>query len=499
MNELEKNKKVYLAVRVMRWRHFGFSALIQTLKLVTAWNFIAGVIFLVLRHLQYFQIDFIGFSAAGLPVCFLAGMAVASRQIVSDEKLVALIDSCNNAGGLLLASFETGDLAWENRTATELQLPEFAVDYTQRLPGLLLSLVFLLLCVNVPVYSLSGKNDPRIQFKEMREAALEQIEILAETGAIEIQEAEILKGTVEQISEASDRNDPSKTFEALDQLQEKLRHESALESQKEMDRLEELGSLSSLADKLSDNQGDLEKMKEAARELMKQLSQSEMGQKMQQQGAGDLSRSIEKALSDEVFSAEEAQNAAKELKDYIAGQAEKIKESAGKMLKARLIDRQTFEKLQSEGRIKPLTAEELARNPDAEIIVAPGEAGQSGDGKAGEGQSGELQMLLENGQPGIPGGAGRDSGTAPLQYNRKTSEHGVTLTDEQLPAPKGSSLDNSITIGMGITAPQLLSDDNTPSATPVNWKQPGKLSGESDIILPRHRNAVKKYFDRGKP
>lgn len=499
MNELEKNQKIYLAVRVMRWRHLGFATLIQTLKLVTAWNFMAGVVFLILRHLQFFQIDFIGFSMIGLPVCFLAGTALASRQIVPDEKLVALVDSHNNAGGLLLAAFETGDQAWENRTASELQLPEFSVDYTQRLPGLLLSLLFLLLCVNIPVYSFLGNNDPRIQLKEMHENALDQIEILAETGAIDPKEAEILKGTVEQIGDASDRNDPSKTFEALDQLQEKLRHESAQEAQKEMDKLDELSKLSSLADKLSDNQGDLEKMKEAAKELMKQLSQSEMGQKMQQQSAGDSGKSIEEALAEDGFAAEEAENAAKELKDYIAQQARQIKEAAGKMLKARLIDRQTFDKLQKEGKIKPLTAEELAKNPDAEIIAAPAEAGQGGEGQNGDGQPGELQMLLDNGQPGTPGGVGRDGGTAPLQYNRKTSEHGVGLKDEQLPAPKASSLDNSITIGMGVTAPQLLNDESSPSTTTLNWKQPGKLSGESDIILPRHRNAVKKYFDRGKP
>ena len=140
-----------------------------------------------------------------------------------------------------------------------------------------------------------------------------------------------------------------------------------------------------------------------------------------------------------------------------------------------------------------MSAQDLAKQDFTDIVVAPG------DGEGSEGDDGvSLKQLLESAKPGMSGGISLDGGSAPLQFNRKSSEHGVRLRDERLPAPPSSALNNSVTIGMGVSAPGLQNEETSVSALQT-WKQPENLSGESDHILPRHRRAVKKYFDRAMP
>jgi hypothetical protein len=95
------------------------------------------------------------------------------------------------------------------------------------------------------------------------------------------------------------------------------------------------------------------------------------------------------------------------------------------------------------------------------------------------------------------GGISRGGGSAPLNFNRKSSEHNTSFKDEKLPDPAAVSLEDSVSIGMGISAPtveagQASQNLQSDSAAAL----PGRSSGKNEIILPRHRNAVKKFFER---
>jgi len=227
---------------------------------------------------------------------------------------------------------------------------------------------------------------------------------------------------------------------------------------------------------------------------MKSGSGDSLEQKMQQAGEGGAD------------SSEAAQEAAQQLQDYIQQRAEEMRAAAEKLVKARLLDRKTYEKLKQEGRLRPATEADLAPGSGADLVIAPEDAesgegeGQSG-GQSGEGEPGsDSGIMVVDPQSGSPGGqAGRDGGTAPLNFSRESSEHSLKFKDEALPSPASTDLEDSVAIGMAISAPQIESSDGQQLSGPVDWQKSDKSGGESDVILPRHRSAVKRYFERNVP
>lgn len=497
MKQTNNHEEVCQAIAEVKRRHFFCCAVVWSLKLLTVWNFILGFVFLLVRQLGFKLVDFAGFSAIGLPVCILSAMLFSFRRALPEEKVLALLDNYNHCGGILLAEQETGDKGWSNKISGKLQIPEFSVNYGGQVPNILISIVFLALCISVPVYSITGPNDRRINLSEIKENILEQIDTLVETETVEPEKAEELVRALENIVSGSDNTDPSRTFEALDQLQEKLKKEASREAQKLQSDLEKLGQLNSLAEELKKQSESSPEAAKALNEMLKKMAESKEGKELMGKSK-ELGRALENAL-DGSASEQSLQDAARQLQEYIEQEVEKKRQAAQKIVKARMIDKKTFDKLMKEGKIKPATLQDIKDNPDAELLVAPGEceSGQSGSGKDGSGISG-----AEAGGDGMSvgnGGVSAGGGTAPLKFNRLTSEHRVKFIDEALPSPSEGSLEDSVAIGQGVTAPEILPADSSGSGKAVDWKQQNNNAVESELILPRHRSAVKKFFERNNP
>jgi len=487
------------ALKSLRMRYLSSYALLTTLRFMTFYNFVAGFLFLLLRQLRLASIDFIGFSLAGIPVCFLVALAVAFRSQLAEERAVALIDSHNRSGGMLLAEFETGDHAWKSRHGT-LVPPRLHLNLNRRLPALLVSLLFIALSITIPVRQATGNRDPRLDLKEMQQSAAAQVEALEEAGLIDEKKADELKETIEQITNASDRNDPSKTFEAFDQLQEKMRKESGAGAEKMLSEQENLQALQSLADQLK-NAESQEKMKQALEALRDKLEQCGIDAAgMKQPGGDSLAQKMQQAGEGGKGSAEAAAEAAQQLQEYMQQRSEEMRAAAEKLVKARLIDRKTYEKLKQEGRLRPATEADLAPGSGADLVIPPDDEGSSGAGSQGGQQGKQPGIMAVDPQSGSPSGqAGRDGGTAPLNFSRESSEHSLKFKDEALPTPVSTDLEDSVAIGMAISAPQVETSADQGSSGPVDWQESDKSGGESDVILPRHRSAVKKYFERKVP
>ena len=496
------------ALKLLKLRYLMSCAMLQALSMLTFYNFVTGFIFLLLRQLRLASIDFVGFSLVGIPICILAALAVACRQQLDNSRGMALLDGYNQSGGMLLAEFETGDQSWKNRRG-ELKTPAFRVNLSGRFPALLVSILFVVLSIMIPVRQVQGDRDPRLELKDVQQTAIAQVEALAEAGLVDEQKADELKETIEQISEASDRNDPSKTFEAFDQLQEKMRKESSAGAQKMMAEQENLQSLQTLADQLknADSPEKMNKALDALREKLEQCGMDAAG--IKQPGGKSLEQNMQQAGQGGQQSAESAAEAAQQLSDYIQQRSEEVRAAAEKLVKARLIDRKTYEKLKEEGRLRPATEADLAPGSGADLVIAPAEKGEAGDsGEPGQ-QSGDGQPGSESGQPGImvvdpkQGGAsgqpGRDGGSAPLNFSRQSSEHQLKFKDEALPTPAATALEDSVAIGMAVSAPQTEQVSGESPSGQVDWQKSEKSGGESDIILPRHRSAVRRYFERNVP
>ncbi|EKD82204.1 MAG: hypothetical protein ACD_39C01427G0001, partial [uncultured bacterium] len=321
MNREEDNTPQ--ALKQLQMRYLVSITILQTLSLATVYNFVIGFLFLLLRQLRLASIDFVGFSLIGIPVCILTALAVAYRRRLDSARGMALLDSYNQSGGMLLAEFETGDASWRNRGKV-LATPGFRINVSGRMPALLVSVLFIALSITIPVRQVQGNRDPHLELKDIQQNASTQVEALEEAGLIDEQKATELKETIEQITEASDRNDPSKTFEAFDQLQEKMRKESSVGAEKMLAEQENLQSLQTLADQLK-NADSPEKLSKALDALREKLEQCGMdAASIKQPDGQSLEQNMQQAGSGGQQSNQSAAEAAQQLKDYIQQRTEEM-------------------------------------------------------------------------------------------------------------------------------------------------------------------------------
>lgn len=486
-----------LAAAALKSQYFRITLLLFFLQYFTFLNFVAGACFLVLRQTGHAAADFWLPFFSGLVIAIWLAFAAASRQTSEQRGWLAAIDAHNDSGGLLMATEETGDPGWHDRLPKQVEIPLLKPVAGGRYLSVGVSLLFLLLSLTIPVIGHDKRNDPRIELQELERAAAEQIEVLAEEGVISPEEARQLSQSLERISLDSQRHDPTATFEALDQLQEKLKKQAGASVVKNLSEQNSLDELAELAEKMSKAAGQNDsQISELAQAVSRSLEEA-AGEAGIGSGSEKLQRALEKAGAGGPESAEAAREAAESLKEYIEDQQAKAAAAAAakaqRLASARLIDRKTFEALKKAGKIRPATEADLQPGSQSELVMCEGEG--SGSGADGSQNGGQAGSGSENGS-GASGQAGRGGGHAPLNFNRKSSEHNVEFKNQVLPAPNEQALEKSVAIGMSLSAPQTFSgSDNSVPQGGSAWQKTSEGSAESGIILPKHRSAVKKYFD----
>lgn len=501
-----------LAAAALKSQYFRITLLLWFLQYFTMLNFVAGACFLILRQTGHAGTGFFEAFLCGLAMATWLAVAAARRQTSEQRGWLAAIDAHNDSGGLLMAAEETGDPGWHDRLPRLVKVPVLKIAKANRYIPAGISLLFLLLSLTIPVIERDARNDPRIELQELERAAAGQIEVLAEEGVISPEEARQLSQSLERIGLDSQRHDPTATFEALDQLQEKLRKQAGASVVKNLSEQNSLDELAELVEKMSKAAGQNDsQISELARAVSKSLEEAAGGAGIGS-GSEKLQRALEKAAAGGPESAETAREAAEALKEYIEEQQAKAAAAAAakaqRLANARLIDRKTFEALKKNGKIRPATEADLQPDAQSELVMCEGEgSGESGSGQQqGEGNGSDAGKSQNGGQSGsgsendsgsgASGQAGRGGGHAPLNFNRKSSEHNVEFKNQVLPAPNEQALEKSVAIGMSFSAPQTsVGSENPVSQAGTAWQKTSEGSAESGIILPKHRSAVKKYFD----
>ena len=510
------------AAQALRWRYGCWAAILAALWLMTVWNFAAGLVFLLCRQAGVAELDYAGFALAGLPISALVAAFLVRRRISGIGGWLAVIDSHNCSGGLLLAANETGDFGWSESFPSKIRVPEIQVMAGRPLFSLVLSIIFVILCLKIPVVPGQLVLNPRLDLNEAQQKLDEQITALAETGVLAPDEAKELQQGLKRISEGSDRKDPTSTFEALDQLEDRLKKHAAAGVREMTAEIDGLSRLQSLADQLADSvqsgSGETLPTQALAREITSTLEKS---------AAGQVPDNVQRALDKTAAGGPEARNAAaqaeKELREHFRKEAEKAALRAERLANARLIDQKTFEELAKAGKIRPADDSDLEPGADTELLRVPstGSCNQSGETPSGSGKDGSGMGMADQqgaGQgsasqqsgtdtalsgkdtgTGASGQAGRGGGTAPVDYDRRSSEHNVKFIDAALPPPNAGALEQSVSIGMSVSAPVTETSASHGTSAPTVWQKPADSSVESGIILPKHRSAVKKYFDHETP
>jgi hypothetical protein len=94
------------------------------------------------------------------------------------------------------------------------------------------------------------------------------------------------------------------------------------------------------------------------------------------------------------------------------------------------------------------------------------------------------------------GGVNEGPGAAQLQFGEKSSEEGFKFREEALPPSDLAALKESQSAGVSTTAPQKDKSGGTPQAGALAGAAAGGGSANAAGVLPQHRAAVGKYFDR---
>ncbi|MBI1373203.1 MAG: hypothetical protein GC159_10770 [Phycisphaera sp.] len=108
---------------------------------------------------------------------------------------------------------------------------------------------------------------------------------------------------------------------------------------------------------------------------------------------------------------------------------------------------------------------------------------------------GMMRSWQESGRPG-KGGITRGRGDAPLTWKDPTNEQGAGFKEEVLPASAFNQAKDSQLIGVSSSAPKVAEDKGPDAASALNGASAGGGSANKQAVLPRHRQAVERYFKR---
>src|SRR5215470_10823610 len=220
----------------------------QSLAFITIWCFIWGVAALVLRAASATPRKPLLWGAMGIAIAIGAGAALARKQLPSRGSVRALLDNRNDCGGLLMADADADLGAWR---MPEIALPRLRWRKARAIGLLAASFAFVAISLLAPVrFATINAAHPMDVSREVENLSA-QIEALKEAQVIEEAKAEALEQKLEELSQEASGEDPAKTWEALDHLNdavEKTAKEAAESANARQDRLTKAEAMRTLSE-----------------------------------------------------------------------------------------------------------------------------------------------------------------------------------------------------------------------------------------------------------
>jgi hypothetical protein len=463
------------AVRAFLRKATATLALRHALKWSAAWLFFWGLAVLVLR--AAFGADALPllWGLTALALILAAALVAAVRRRPSAASAYALVDRVFSCGGLVMASSEATLGAWESQVPP-LRAP--ALRWRDRRTPVLFAAacVFAGASFAVPRWFVAAAAGNPLRVEKEVAALKEQIEALKEEKILPPEQAAEMEERLRQTAEAASGEDPAKTWEALDHLSEvtakaaRASAEEALREAEKLARAEALaGGLANDASKL-DSAALAEGMKELAKMVDKAAAES-----------AALKEGLSKKLSEACKSGSLTPGQCGELAKALGECREGLAVSLGRLGDAKLIDAELA------GRCASLQPGEGAGEGLAAFLK------DSAGENAGLSSLEQINLWLDGG-PGR-GGVTRGRGDAPMTWKDPSSKEGTEFKEEAL-APGAGSLKDSRLMGVSVGAPTVEAAGGPAKSGALNETQSGGGSANTRTVLPRHRGAVQRYFER---
>lgn len=455
--------------RLLSWAVHG-------VRFATAACLLWGVVVLVARGLWEVEPEQLRWGWLMVPVAVLLGAWRSRRDILDDRALRAFFDDRLGAGGLLMA---VGELTAEDLASIEAVKTNSRPQFQQRpmprprwrsgkdLSRLGLAGAFVLAAFLVPTDWQRVEAEQRLDVSRQSEALQTQLDTLEEEGWLDTEEVDDLEEALDALQ--SEAADPADAFETLDHLEEQALWAAAQAAEAGLAD----GERMAVAEAVTDAVLDAEVSGSEASGLQAAAALEEI--------AGLLGQMAEDApwMSPELAAALQASGAsAAELQSALGRGRAELQDHLERLEQAGVLDGDALRQLEA-GR-RP-SQDALEAFLDQHRMVA---------------SEGMCEAGREGGQMG-QGGVQRGPGHAPLTV-RDAALFDPEWAPQVLPTSEPGGLERSLLLGERRVEPNDSGDP--PAATAM----PGGLqASESDgagawthTVLPRHRHAVRTFFDR---
>ena len=434
----------------------------RLLDLITVWLFTFGGAVLLLRFLGIWTSQALLLNLVVLPLCLLAWRD-SQKGLPTKTALRAWLDKNCDCGGLLMADAERSLGAWQVASPTLPRISWPRRDVALRLAAAFLFLALATLLPNKWVVPfVSGGIDLVEEVADLKE----KIDVLAEESIINAAEKERLEQTLDRLGEEAEGDDPGKSWEAMDHLNQSLARR-AEEALADMDRLaEEQGLLAQIAETLETN-------RQAVDPADFERAQAELSELTSRMAAED------KALAEALQSMEASKSmdgamSLAEMAKALNLSQDQLKQMAARLEEARLVKLSQYKNLQR---------------------------GKAGDGK--EALAAFLSKNLQEGGAGglakcmLPGrgGISKGGGATELTWTDPTNRDGVGFETMVLNQSDLNEWNQSYQTGLSSAAPKAGETRET-NHDALTGSKSGSGSAFTHRLLPRHRKAVKRFFEK---
>lgn len=436
------------------------------LAALAVWAFIYGSAILALRGgLGFSRLDVL-WGIASLPLVGVVAGYLAWRRLPTSDKVRVVLDQHGRCGGLLMAETPIGD--W-NEALPELRQPALRWKSGPSWALVAAGVAFLSLALALP-QGFANLGGPRLDVSREVEKLEKQLETLEKEKLLEKQRAVELQEQLEQVRRDAKGRDPVKTLEALDHLQDLANKAGKDAAESAARKMEDLGRA--------------EKLAEAVEKLGKKLDAKQLGEAMKELAAlakrADAERDLMDALDPDIQKALEAGKLTPEMmKKLMEGMKDAKNAKLAKMaklMKAKLIDAKDLAKCEKAGKC------------DCAGLAAFLKENGCKDGLC------DAIALIET--PGN-GDATRGPGPAKLTFGDESSEDGFKFKEEELPASELEKLKESTLSGISVGKPNIGKEKPVAGESgALAGSKSGGGSANTQMVLPRHRGAVERYFER---
>jgi hypothetical protein len=439
----------------------------QSLAFITIWCFVWGAVALVLRAASATPRKPLLWGAIGIAVAAIVAAVLARKQLPTRGSVRALLDNRNDCGGLLMADADADLGAWR---MPEITLPRLRWRKARAFGLLAASFAFVMVSLLAPVrFATINAARPMDVSREVENLSA-QIEALKEAQIIEEAKAEALEQKLEELGQEASGEDPAKTWEALDHLNDAVEKAAKEAAENANARQERLTRAEALAEGLAAGADQLDS--KTMTEAMQTLGEMTEGAMKENEAlAGDLSPETREAIKSGSLKPEH-------LKD--------ISKALGKG-KSSL--NQKLSKLNQSGMINPgsLKGGAQANRRD-----------NSGLAKFLKENAEKMSVEEALGQwcdkPG-KGGVDRGRGDAAMTWTDGANEKDAKFKEKILPPSSVAGLKDSQLVGLSAAAPTA-DTSGVAAHGALNNTASGGGSAYTQTILPRHKGAVKRYFNR---